>query len=136
MKKNGFSLVEVIIAMLLFSIGGLAAAGMVNSAAGSLDLARAYTNMTCLASGRMEEFLAAPFDQLKDQDGDGTAGLDNIGDQADGQELTGRYQLSWNFANNTPMENTTTICVIVETRSLMRGGLKRTVTFSAVNSSP
>lgn len=133
-RLKGFSLVEVLIAIALFTTGGLAAAGMVSSAVKSHELSRTYTNMTCLASGRMEEFMATPFEQLIDADDDGAAGLEDLGGQADGQELMDSYQLSWNVANDSPIKNTTTVRVIVETLQPMHGGTKRMVKLSALKS--
>ena len=92
--------------------------------------------MTCLASGRMEEFMATPFEQLIDADDDGAAGLENLGELADGQELMDSYQLSWNVANDSPIKNTTTVRVIVETQRPMHGGIKRMVKLSSIKNAP
>ncbi len=136
MNKNGFSLVEVLMAMVLFTTGGLSAVNMINSAYAHLGVARTYTEMSSIGTGYMEQFMAVPFEQLKDRDGDGATGLEDVGEDADGFERKERYEVSWNIAHNTPIQKATTICVIIEPAQPSNNGMNRTVNLVSLRTSP
>jgi type IV pilus assembly protein PilV len=86
-RERGFTLLEVIVAISLFSIGLLAVASMQVSAIRGNTLAGGVTEATSWVSDLMEKLMILPFDHanLVDTDGDGTNqdpdgdGMDNDG---------------------------------------------------------
>lgn len=125
--QAGFTLVEVLIALVLFSVGILAVNAMQITSIGGNTKARRYTEAVNLASERMEALLALDFDdpELDDDDGadDGSDsgngtnqdadsdGDDDSGDNyglddtagADGSEVFDNYSVFWNIANDYPL---------------------------------
>ena len=137
-KETGFTLVEVMIAIVVFSIGLFAVATMqtkaVNTNAGAFNI----TEATNFAETKMEELMVLSFTDpdLDDTDVDGDAtvedanndgvdddggnfGLDDTGipggpSGADQQLIMlNGYTVSWNIADGVPGTNTKTINVIV-----------------------
>lgn len=112
---RGASLVEVLIAMFLFSVGGLAVLQMTLGAFRVNDHARSIDGASDAARSRMERLLGLAYNDplLVDTNGNGPAGLDAIdAGNADFAETVGRYQVFWNIANNQPVNKTKTISVI------------------------
>mgnify|MGYP000576427407 CR=1 FL=1 len=111
--QNGFSLVEAMVAIAIFSIGILGAYTMQYRSAHSNLMAHTVSTSTRWATYQIEELLGKFYDDddLNDDDNDGFAGLDDLGADADGviyvkpngtedgislgNEL---YTLSWNIA--------------------------------------
>jgi len=102
---QGYSLIEVIVAMAVFSVGILAVFSMQITATQGNALARGMTENYNCALDKAEELLALPYDDLDlnsgvhsvaknvdgiDNDGDGLVD----GDDADG-ENTGSIDLQW-----------------------------------------
>ena len=126
-NQNGFTLVEVLIALVLFSIGILAVSAMQITSIGGNTKARRYTEAVNLASIQMETLIALDFDDpLLDDDenaddgsdsGDGTSqdadndGEDDSGNNyglddtvgADDMVAQGNYTIFWNIANDYPL---------------------------------
>jgi Tfp pilus assembly protein PilV len=132
-NQRGFTLLEVVGAILVFAFGILAVTrlqiGSVRSNTFSNDLSAA----TNLAQDKMEELMSWPYastDPLKelvDKNGDGVAGLNSetaaTADYFQTQVYQLRqYSLSWNIVGNYPvgppdtMERTKTIRMIVTWR--------------------
>ena len=103
--SQGYSLIEVLIAMAVFSIGILAIFSMQITATNSNALARGMTENYNCALDKVEELLALPFNDVNlnngvhnvaknvdgiDNDGDGMVD----GDDADG-EAAGYIDLQW-----------------------------------------
>jgi type IV pilus modification protein PilV len=85
-KKNnnrGYSLIEVLIAMAIFSIGILAVAALQISSTGSNSAARKITDATCYAEDRLETLMSLPW-----ADADLVAGTHTVA-TADG------YTIEW-----------------------------------------
>ncbi|OEU50130.1 MAG: hypothetical protein BA871_04040 [Desulfuromonadales bacterium C00003096] len=102
MKKSnqkGFSLIEILIAITVFSIGILALGKMQITAIKGNSFANDLTMATTLAQDKAEELTGLPYDDP----------LIN----ADGNQANGRYNISWNIANDYPINNTKTINIIV-----------------------
>lgn len=105
LNNKGFSIIEVLISIVILSVGILAASGMQISAiqgnAGSSEL----NGAVALASNQLETILAAGWGAAGspiDTDADGQAGLGhNTAATADGSVQNGRYLLLWNIANPT-----------------------------------
>ena len=147
-NQKGFSLIEVMIAIVVLAIGILGVVTMQTSTTGYNATAHALTGAASVAADRMETLKALPYTDplLQDTDGDGQAGLRHplpdlpapeIPDptnpllQADFQVTTGdqNYTVYWNIADNYPMTNTKTIKVVVTSTGL---GPQKTVTLESV----
>ncbi|UCG06203.1 MAG: prepilin-type N-terminal cleavage/methylation domain-containing protein [Desulfobacterales bacterium] len=81
---QGYSLIEVLIAMAVFSIGILAVFSMQITATNSNTMARGMTESYNCALDKAEELLALPFN-----DADLTAGVHNLAKNADGIDNDG-----------------------------------------------
>ncbi len=126
--NRGFSLIEVLMALVVFSIGILAVASMQLSSITGNDRANTGSIATALASGKMDELLTMAYDRpttlpaavnypLDDIDGNGAAGLLDEDAAADHVEtplgLIGNYQVFWNVADDLPAPEMKRINVIV-----------------------
>ena len=134
-NDKGFTLLEVIVAISILTVGLLAVASMQVSAIKGNTLAFGVTEATCLASDQIEKLIILPYDHadLVDTDGDGT-GEDNDGDgvdddggdfgledtvdpqdviTADHRVTQGRYIVYWNIAVDIDADDTKTVNVIV-----------------------
>ena len=113
-KDRGFTLVEILIAISIFSVGLLAVASMQISAIRGNSFAGGVTEGTMWVGDQLERLMARPYDDadLNDTDGDGAAGLDDTGDDADYTEVRGICTVCWNVAIDAVTNNTKTITVI------------------------
>ena len=114
-KDRGFTLLEILIAISILTVGLLAVASMQISAMRANTFAGGVTEGTTWTGDQLEKLLARPYDDadLNDTDGDGAAGLDDTGDDADyPPEDRGRYTVCWNVAVDAVTNNTKTISVI------------------------
>lgn len=112
---RGASLIEVLIALFLFSVGALAVLQMTVGSFQVNDHARNIDGASNTARSRMELLLGLPYDDplLIDITADGAAGLEDVGGgNADFTQSSGRYEVSWNIANNQPVNRAKTISVI------------------------
>jgi type IV pilus assembly protein PilV len=103
LNQNAFSLIEILIAISIFSIGMLAVVSLQIS---SMDLntsSRRLTDATALASERMERLLALPYthEDLLEENNE------------DFQDTNGIYEISWNIVEDQFINDTKTIQVIV-----------------------
>ncbi len=117
-NDKGFTIMEVLIALAVFSIGILAVASLqVSSRLGNRSF-EDITHATHVLDDVVESFLNLPYhhSDLNDTDADGTGGLDNnTGPTADGSTVlfNNRYNVFWNVALDSPVNDTKTINVIV-----------------------
>jgi prepilin-type N-terminal cleavage/methylation domain-containing protein len=119
-SQSGFTLLEVIIAIALLTIGILGAATMQIASIGGNSHANRITEAITFAESTVETLMSLPYDDadLKDNNGDGDAGLDNTqaaGSPAD-EELAEQdgFTVFWNVAENYPFTDCKTIRVIVQ----------------------
>ena len=112
-KEKGFTLLEVLIAISIFSIGILAVGTMQISSIGGNASARMHTEAATWAADRAERLMALPYDH---------ADLDAANNPHAATEGDGVHNIQWNVADNTPISNTKTIRVIVTWNA--RGGQK------------
>ena len=140
-SQQGFTLVEVMVAITVFAIGVLAVASMQIAATGGNSMAVTTTDLTLTAAQQMEVLMATSFDQLVDTNADGEAGLSNTGPDpaaggADYEIQNGDIILSWNIATGVPIERSTAVRVIATKLNADMDGVLRTVTLNAFNSIP
>lgn len=127
-RQKGFTLLEVIVAISILTVGLLAVATMQGSAIMANASATDVTEATTLAADRLEKLAALAYDgtDLQDTDGDGAAGLGDTGfddapltpGDADYRDIqqTARgktYSVYWNIAVDDARLGTKTIQVIV-----------------------
>jgi len=123
---KGFTLLEVMIALLIFSVGIVALYGVQTQTIGQNYTARRITTASTWAAEKAEDLLTLTYKDLVDKDNDGVAGLaDSTTATADGSETSpdGVYTLLWNVAVNTPIHRTKTIRVIVTSQRAGTGRL-------------
>ena len=125
-NENGFTLVEVLLAMVIFSIGILAVINMQLVASWTNTKSRYMTQGIVVAQGKIEELMGADYDaaNLVSRTGDVDfqtndaiafdASLDEVGADADWNDTTDPfYTLYWNIRENYPYPDTKTVRVIV-----------------------
>ena len=105
---DGFSIMETLIALSIFTIGILAVATLVLSAIGENASARRVTEATALAEGRLEQLMALTYDAI----GGGT-------------DKVGAYEVVWQVAEDVIVDQTKSITVTVSWQYL---GKHRNVT--------
>lgn len=120
--EAGFSLIEVLIAITIFSIGILAVVTMQTTSMGGNSNARKITEETSWSADQMEQLMGLTYAALADGAGTlaGMAGLDDggvtVANVADGGPIVspdGAYTIYWNVAVDQPALNLKTIRVIV-----------------------
>lgn len=124
--NRGFSLLEAIIALAIFSIGIVALFGVQTHTIGQNYTSNRITTASTWAAEKTEDLLSLEYNDLVDKDHDGVAGLtDSTTATADGNEISpdGVYTLLWNVAVNKPIHRTKTIRVIVTSQRAGTGRL-------------
>jgi type IV pilus assembly protein PilV len=121
-EEKGFTLLEVLVAICLLTVGLLGVAAMQAMAIKGNAFAGGVTEATTLAGDRMEYLMTLDYDDptdLDDVDSDGTAGLDDatVGtadqNRTYSNESGMQYDLYWNTARDAPTADNTTIKIIV-----------------------
>jgi Tfp pilus assembly protein PilV len=105
------SLVEVMVAMLLFAIGSLMVLTMTTSSFKANSNSHAIDESVNLGRVNMERLLSLNYTNgdLQDTNADGAAGLLSADiASADHNSTSGRYRVVWNVANNTPVNGAKT----------------------------
>jgi prepilin-type N-terminal cleavage/methylation domain-containing protein len=78
-NPKGFTLLEVLAAIMVFALGVLALYRLQAATVTSNAFSYEVTQASILAQGRMEELMGVTYDNLNDVDGDGEGGLDDTG---------------------------------------------------------
>ena len=141
-NEKGFTLLEVIIAISILTIGLLAVASMQVFAIKGNTLSFGVTEATTWAGDQMEKLMMMPYDPdpyadddpLDDRDNNGKLGLDDdTPGTADHNVTRRKYTVYWNIAVDADIDDTKTINVIVtwmdhgiQKRVSMRNILPRT----------
>ncbi|MDU9048038.1 MAG: prepilin-type N-terminal cleavage/methylation domain-containing protein [Candidatus Electrothrix sp. Rat3] len=114
-QQDGFTLIETMIAMVVFTIGILGLFGMQTSAIKENLTANSVTSGSAWAMDQVEQLLNQDYENLPDTDGDGNncGGLDDWGGAADGRKVSGTvepiYNIYWNIARGCSLTNVTFI---------------------------
>jgi prepilin-type N-terminal cleavage/methylation domain-containing protein len=102
-NENGFTMIEALIGMAVFAIGILALAGLQISYIDGNASARMQTEATASASLMLEQLRSLSYDH---------ANLDPGNHLAPAGAL-GPYNVAWQVSNDTPVNNTKTVNVVV-----------------------
>jgi type IV pilus modification protein PilV len=101
-KNLGYTLIEVLIAMAIFSLGFLALATIQIKSITQNASAKMYTEATSLAVESLERLIALPYDHS------------DLNQGANPHSMTsGAYTIEWNIQNDTPVTATKTIVIEV-----------------------
>lgn len=113
MKTNGtagFTLIETLMAMAIFTIGILGLFGMQTAAIKENLSANTITTGATWAADRVERLLGQSYTSLADTDKDGCSGLNDRANAADGNDTSGTvqpvYHIYWNVAKNCTLIKT------------------------------
>ena len=115
-QAQGFTLIEVLIAITIFAIGLLAVAAMQTSAITVNSTADQITTRMTWAQDKLEELMALPYsDPLLEDLGDPPSGTDSAGNlhQETISEGSVNYTILWTVTNNTPISGNKLITVTV-----------------------
>jgi len=128
LQQEGYTLVEILIAIAILAFGLLAVATMQVTAIKTNAIARGISQGLTLGQTKVEELMNLAYSALNDTDLDGTDedadddgidddggnfGLNDTGNDSDNEEPNGRYTIYWNVAVNEPVISSKTIRVIV-----------------------
>jgi type IV pilus assembly protein PilV len=103
-KDAGFTLLEVIIAISIFSIGLLAIAAMQTSAIRVNSTAAQLTELNTWGMDKLEQLMALPYTDPS---------LDPAGNTHQDPPNADGCTVSWNITNNSPTQNTKFIQITV-----------------------
>ncbi|MFC1823194.1 prepilin-type N-terminal cleavage/methylation domain-containing protein [Thermodesulfobacteriota bacterium] len=118
-EDKGFTILEVLFAVSILSVGLLALASMQVSSIRGNAFAGNTSLGTTWGTDRIEKLINLANEDyndslLVDSDGDGDGGLDDATDAtADHKDTQGDYSIYWNISSNSLINNTKTVNVIV-----------------------
>lgn len=118
-RENGFTLIEVMIAIMILSVGLLSVGVMQTAAMKGNATSRSIGGGANKAAEKLEELRTLPVThalvQERNDDRDGKAGLGDAGiGTSDHSETIGQYKIFWNVADAMVDNNTRTVAVIVQ----------------------
>lgn len=122
MRESGFTLTEVLVAMVVFAVGILAVLNMQLMSTATNVKSRGMTEGIIVAQNKIEELSSLTYNdpELADTDGNGNAGMlipkeaVNVGNADHTDAVTNpRYTLFWNVEDDVPFTDTKTVRVIV-----------------------
>jgi len=113
-KDEGFTLIEVMIAISIFAVGLLAVAAMQTSAIRVNSTAGQITDRTTLAQDKLEELMGLSYSDPWLEAAGNPPGQDSA--LHTHQETPDNYVISWTVNNNTPVSGTKLITVTVTAR--------------------
>jgi prepilin-type N-terminal cleavage/methylation domain-containing protein len=108
--EDGLTLIETLIAMVVFSIGTFAILSMQMNARTLNTNAINMTQAINLANHKIEEIMSLNYDDDRIKDDNGDIGIYTIYSE---ENVHNRYELQWKVDANFPMNNAKTIIVEV-----------------------
>lgn len=102
-NDRGFTLIEVMIALVVFAIGLLAVASMQISSIGGNSTAREVTDASALAASQVEILMGLPYNDP----------LLNDVPPLPPPVVSGNYQITWTVVANAPTQRTKTVTINV-----------------------
>ena len=127
-QQAGFTLVEVLVAMVVFSVGIIAVASMQGMATFTNAAANAVTEATVASTQRVEFFIDRPYTH---QDLQVVAGCDPVTLAGCPTFNMGKYQATWTVRDDFPEQGTKTVTMTV-TGGAESGAIRKTVTFDRI----
>jgi type IV pilus modification protein PilV len=119
-KAHGFMLVELMIALLVLTIGILGMMSMQVKGIQTNSSARRITQSAVIGADRFEKLMGLPYDTSESED-------DLLAPNSNHTIVDGRYTIRWAVsAENTPIPNVKTINVTVTTQE---AGQERSITY-------
>ena len=101
-KNQGYTLIEVLIAMAIFAVGFLALATLQIKSIKQNASAKMYTEATSVAVESLERLISLPYDHSDLNQGNNPHSM-----------TTGGYTIEWNVQNDIPVTATKTIVINV-----------------------
>jgi type IV pilus assembly protein PilV len=125
-NEDGFTLIEVLVAITIFAVGLLAVAAMQNSAILMNSTAGKLTNLSTWGMDKIEELSALSYTDPWLETAGNPPGNDSAGNTH--QEVSGDYTISWTVIDDNPLPSTKNITVTVAGR-----GKKAVISFLKPN---
>jgi type IV pilus assembly protein PilV len=117
-KEEGFTLIEVLIAITIFAVGLLAVAAMQTSAIKMNSTAGKLTNLSTWGMDKIEELSALPYTnpwlEMAGNPGNPPPATDSAGNTH--VQVSGDYTISWTVIDDNPLTSTKKITVTVTGR--------------------
>lgn len=101
-RQNGFTIIEVMVALGILAFGILAIASMQTASLSGTSLAGSTTDATTTGMNQLEQLIARPYSHSDLTNGSHPA------------VVQGRYTISWTVNDGQPFTNTKTIQVTVQ----------------------
>lgn len=125
-NESAFSLIEVMVALVVLSIGVLAVTSMQISSLRGNSRANTVTSVADWTASQIEQLMDLPYDDplLNDTRPLQGLGANTVANSDSGavNSPDGRYTIFWNVAIDIPMENTKTIQVFALDNGLFENG--------------
>jgi Tfp pilus assembly protein PilV len=119
-KERGFMLVELMIALLVLTIGILGMMSMQVKGIQTNSSARRITQSAVIGADHFEKLMGLPYDTAESED-------DLLAPDSNHTRVDGRYTIEWTVSSiNTPIRNVKTINVTVSTQE---AGQERSITY-------
>jgi len=139
-NELGFTLIEILIAMVIFTVGILAVAGMQGTTVSNNSKSRGTTDISACATERIEELIRLPWDDADLAAGTHSVAAGNLTVASDGidndyngtiddEANMGPLSISWTVTDDQAIDNTKTVVVTV---TLIRYNINKTVSITRI----